>query len=165
MPATTQVYLRWDGVEGHRASYDKTALGKMMKGDTGDFVTKTFAQIQEGLGSLLTVEQLLGGVPPEKLQKLQDDAKEAAKGLNYFGETLGKLKPNKGSDASWAKMTKAYGENTKAVYDGTMKKDAAATTKALTMPRSAPVCSPPAWRGTLTSATSMPSACSLRRMA
>ena len=86
MPATTQVYLRWDGVEAHRGAYEKTAIGKMMKGDTGDFVTKTFAQIQEGLGSLLTVEQLLGGVPPEKLQKLQADASEAAKLLPMLGQ-------------------------------------------------------------------------------
>src|SRR5581483_5501425 len=42
LPATTQVYLRWDGVEAHRAAYEKTALGKMMKGDTGEFVSKTF---------------------------------------------------------------------------------------------------------------------------
>src|SRR6266481_5061545 len=76
LPASTQVYVRWDGVESHRGAYEKTALGKIMKGDTGDFVTKTFTQIQEGVGSLLTVEQLLGGVAPEKLQKLQADASE-----------------------------------------------------------------------------------------
>jgi cytochrome c556 len=56
-----------------------------------------------------------------------DDAKEAAKGLNYFGETLVKLTPTKGDKASWEKMAKKYGENTKAVYDAVEKKDAAAT--------------------------------------
>jgi hypothetical protein len=86
LPANTQVFVRWDGVEAHRAAYEKTALGKMMKGETGEFVTKTFAQIQDGLGSLLTVEQLLGGVGPEKLQKLQADAAEAAKLLPLLGE-------------------------------------------------------------------------------
>ena len=86
LPATTQLYVRWDGVEAHRAAYDKTALGKMMKGDTGNFVTKTFAQVQDGLGSLLTVEQLLGGVAPEKLQKLQADAKETANLLPLLGK-------------------------------------------------------------------------------
>jgi hypothetical protein len=86
LPAGAQIYLRWDGVEAHRPAYEKTALGKMMKGDTGDFVAKTFAQIQEGLGSVLTVEQLLGGVPPEKLQKLQADANEAAKLLPLLGK-------------------------------------------------------------------------------
>src|SRR5262249_30950470 len=39
LPAGTQLYLRWDGVEAHRAAYEKTALGKMMQGDTGKFIT------------------------------------------------------------------------------------------------------------------------------
>lgn len=56
-----------------------------------------------------------------------DDAKEAAKGLNYFGETLVKLTPSKGDKASWEKFAKMYGEQTKAVYDAVEKKDAAAT--------------------------------------
>src|SRR5262249_56692238 len=79
LPAGTQIYLRWDGIAAHRAAYGKTALGQMMQGDTGTFLASVFDQVQEGLGTLLTVEQLLGGVPPEKLQKLQADAAEAAK--------------------------------------------------------------------------------------
>jgi hypothetical protein len=86
LPAGTQVYLRWDGVEAHRAGYEKTALGKMMQGDTGTFVTNVFAQVQDGIGSLLTVDQLLGGVPPEKLQKMQADAAEAAKLMGVLGK-------------------------------------------------------------------------------
>ncbi len=79
LPATSQVYIRWDGVEGHRPAYDKTALGKMMKGDTGTFVTGIFGQVQDSLGSLLTVDQLLTGTPPDKLQKLQKSAAESGK--------------------------------------------------------------------------------------
>jgi hypothetical protein len=86
LPAGAQIYLRWDGVEAHRPAYEKTAIGKMMKGETGDFIVKTFAQIQEGLGSLLTVEQLLGGVKPEDLQKLRADAAETAKLLPLLGK-------------------------------------------------------------------------------
>src|SRR5262249_61606987 len=33
LPATTQLYLRWDGIEAHRADYEKLALGQMLKGD------------------------------------------------------------------------------------------------------------------------------------
>jgi hypothetical protein len=77
LPAGTQVYLRWDGVEAHRASYEKTALGKMMQGDTGAFIAGTFTQLQDTLGSALTAQQLLAGTPPAKLQKLQADAAEA----------------------------------------------------------------------------------------
>jgi hypothetical protein len=83
----TQVYLRWDGIEAHRAAYSKTALGKMMQGDTGTFIQGVFTQIQEGIGTLLTVEQLLGGVPPEKLQQMQADGAEAAKVLSVIGQT------------------------------------------------------------------------------
>ena len=44
LPATTQVYVRWDGVDSHRPAYEKTALGKMMKGRLDGFhmtATKT----------------------------------------------------------------------------------------------------------------------------
>src|SRR5205807_8980172 len=76
LPATTQVYLRWDGVEAHRPAYEKSALGQMMQGDTGGFVTDLYGQLQEGLNALLTVDQLLGGVAPDKLAKMQADANE-----------------------------------------------------------------------------------------
>ena len=79
LPATTQVYLRWDGVDAHRASYEKTGLGQMMNGDTGRFVADLYGQIQDGLSALLTVDQLLGGVAPDKLAKMQADATEASK--------------------------------------------------------------------------------------
>lgn len=86
MPAGAQVYMRWDGIEAHRAAYEKTALGKTMQGDTGKFVTNLFTQMQESLGGLLTVQQLLGGVPPEQLQKLQADAAQAPKLLSLLGQ-------------------------------------------------------------------------------
>jgi hypothetical protein len=79
LPATTQVYLRWDGVEAHRPAYAKSALGQMMQGDTGGFVNDLYGQIQDGLSALLTVDQLLGGVAPDKLAKMQADANESAK--------------------------------------------------------------------------------------
>jgi hypothetical protein len=86
LPATTQVYLRWDGVEAHRAAYDKTALAKMMKGDTGAFFAGGFGDVQKTLSSLLTAQAILTGTPPEQLQKLQADAAEAAKALDLFGK-------------------------------------------------------------------------------
>jgi hypothetical protein len=79
LPATTQLYLRWDGYPAHALSYNKTALGKMLSGDTGTFITKLYSQLQEGAASVLTVDQLLGGIPPEKLKQLQTDANEATK--------------------------------------------------------------------------------------
>jgi hypothetical protein len=85
LPAGTQIYVRWDGIDAHRPAYAKTALGKMMAGDTGMFISSVFNQIQDGLGSLLTVEQLLRGEAPEKLQERQADAAEASKLLGMLG--------------------------------------------------------------------------------
>jgi hypothetical protein len=103
LPATTQLYLRWDGYPAHAAAYNKTALGKMLNGDTGTFITKLYAQIQEGASSVLTVDQLLNGIPPEKLQQIQADANQATKlpalvGTNGFilAGDLGSLTPPQG---------------------------------------------------------------------
>jgi hypothetical protein len=79
LPDGAQIYLRWDGIEAHRPAYEKTAIGQMMKGDTGTFVDGAFGQLQESLGALLTVQQLLEGVPPKALKQLQDDAADAPK--------------------------------------------------------------------------------------
>jgi hypothetical protein len=38
LPPSTQIFFRWDGCDAHRAAYEKTALGKMMQGDTGKFL-------------------------------------------------------------------------------------------------------------------------------
>jgi hypothetical protein len=86
LPAATQFYLRWDGIAAHKDAYAKTALGKMMAGDTGVFITNVFNQIQDGLGSLLTVEQLLRGEAPEKLAERQADAAEASKLLGILAQ-------------------------------------------------------------------------------
>ena len=84
LPVGTQLYVRWDGVAAHVPSYSKTALGKMMMGDTGVFVASVYKQIQEGLGSVLTVEQLLRGEAPETLQARQADVTEAGKLLGVL---------------------------------------------------------------------------------
>jgi hypothetical protein len=86
LSAKSQIYIRWDGIADHRASYDKTAIGKMMKGDTGVFVTSIVGQFQESLGSLLTVDQLLTGTPPDKLAKLQKHATESGKLLPLLAD-------------------------------------------------------------------------------
>jgi hypothetical protein len=86
LPAGVQAYIRWDGMKAHRDAYSKTALGKMMAGDTGKFVDSVFGQMQETAGGLLTVQSLLGGAAPEKLQKLTADATQAAKLLPILGD-------------------------------------------------------------------------------
>jgi hypothetical protein len=85
LPGGAQLYVRWDGIDAHRAAYAQTGVGKMLAGDTGAFAQSLYRQLQEGLGALLTVDQLLGGVPPDKLQALQNDAAEATKVLELIG--------------------------------------------------------------------------------
>ena len=60
-----------------------------------------------------------------------DEAQEYAKTLAFFGENLGKNKPPKGDEKSWATLTKAYAEATKATYKATQAKDAKAVNKGL----------------------------------
>jgi len=45
LPAGTQLYVRWDGIDAHRAAYAQTGLGKMLAGDTGAFAQSLFRQI------------------------------------------------------------------------------------------------------------------------
>ncbi|HZZ79468.1 MAG TPA: hypothetical protein VFE62_13170 [Gemmataceae bacterium] len=49
LPAKSQLYFRWDGMQTHRAAFDKTALGQMMKGDTGKFLDELWAYANENL--------------------------------------------------------------------------------------------------------------------
>lgn len=79
LPATTQLYARWDGVKAHGNAYATTALGKMLAGDTGTFLAGLVKQLQEMSGTVLTEEQLLKGLPPERLQKIQADVADAIK--------------------------------------------------------------------------------------
>jgi hypothetical protein len=85
LPATTQLYFRWDGIDAHRADYEKLAIGKMLAGDTGKFLINTFDQFQDLLGGAI-VQEILQGTPPDKLQKIQADALEAPKFLSALSQ-------------------------------------------------------------------------------
>jgi hypothetical protein len=84
LPATTQLYLRWDGIAAHRAAYQKTALGQMLRGDTGKFLAAVYAQLQAQSGTLLS-DRLLQGAKPEVLEKTLADAAQAPKLLEWVG--------------------------------------------------------------------------------
>jgi hypothetical protein len=86
LPAGTQLYIRWDGIDAHKGAYEKTALGKILKGDTGKFIQSVYKQVQETLSSGLTVQGLLGGAAPDNLEKLTADAAEAPKLLPLLGQ-------------------------------------------------------------------------------
>jgi hypothetical protein len=69
LPPGSQIYLRWDGFEKHRAAFDKTALGKMLAGDTGKFLKGMVAYIEKqfdalaGAGAPPQVVEILKGLP------------------------------------------------------------------------------------------------------
>src|SRR5258708_27565540 len=86
LSANTQVYVRWDGLKAHRAAYEKTALGKMMQGDTGKFFAGAFSLVNDTMASALTEQGLLRGTKPEDLQKLQNDAVQASKLLGLLSD-------------------------------------------------------------------------------
>jgi hypothetical protein len=85
LPAGTQVYFRWDGIEAHRSAYAQTALGKMLAGDTGRFLASALNQIQDLAATGLTGQQLLQGIPPEQLQQIQKAVADAPKFLALLG--------------------------------------------------------------------------------
>jgi len=100
LPASTQLYARWDGVTAHANAYSKTAMGKMLAGDTGKFLASLVRQIQDTSAKMLTGEQVLKGVDPERLQQIQADVGEAMKlvpALAVHGVVIGlevqKLEP------------------------------------------------------------------------
>ncbi len=78
LPASTQIYLRWDGIDAHQQAYGQTSVGHLMKGDTGAFITGLFDKLQTGGAALLTIETLRRGLDPKTLKKMQADAKAAA---------------------------------------------------------------------------------------
>jgi cytochrome c556 len=60
-----------------------------------------------------------------------DAAEAPGKKLKKLGEGLVKLKPNKGDDKSWEKLTKEYKENTEDLYTAIEKKDKAKAQESL----------------------------------
>src|SRR5262245_37584476 len=82
----TQVYLRWDGLDAHRAAFDKTALAKILQGDMGRFFSESIKQAKDKVGAILSIDQMLGGLPPDQVQKIQTDGAEALKLLDVLGK-------------------------------------------------------------------------------
>ncbi len=47
LPGGSQLYLRWDGMDKHRAAFDKTAVGQMLKDDTGKFLGELWSYLNQ----------------------------------------------------------------------------------------------------------------------
>ena len=96
----------------------------------GDEKEKTYS-IEEIMKRHTGAKSLLKGVGVQVKEGKWEEAKDGAKMLKAFGESLGKNKPPKGEETSWKKLTEQYKENTAAVAKAVDKKDAKGATDAL----------------------------------
>jgi cytochrome c556 len=71
-----------------------------------------------------------------------EDAQKLVAEMKPLSEALGKNQPNKGEQASWEKLTKAFVENTLALEEGVKDKDLKAVEKAVEdfQPKSCKTC-------------------------
>ena len=49
LPPKSQLYFRFDGMSKHQEAFDKTALGKTLKGDTGKFLEEIWNFAQDNI--------------------------------------------------------------------------------------------------------------------
>ena len=78
LPATSQFYVRWDGIRSHQAAYDRSARGQMFTGDTGRAVVAVKQFLLDRLHDSVTGDALSRGQTPEQLIQLNADCKELA---------------------------------------------------------------------------------------
>lgn len=105
---STQLYLRWDGITPHKAAYEGSALGAVMKGPTGDSVRALLAKGPKLLGSSLLADPLQEGRPPAELKAVHADLKHlerivdllADKGVIVAAEARGPRPTLKGVGAA-----------------------------------------------------------------
>src|SRR5262249_40631371 len=60
LPGKSQLYFRFDGMKKHQAAYEKTAVGKMMQGETGKFLDELWKYTQEQILNVAQNEPKVG---------------------------------------------------------------------------------------------------------
>lgn len=60
LPAKSQLYFRFDGMKKHKADYDKTAVGKMMQGETGKFLDELWKWAYEQIQNVAQKQPKVG---------------------------------------------------------------------------------------------------------
>lgn len=86
LPASTQLYVRWDGISAHADAYKKSVLGAVMAGPTGDSVRGALAKLPKLLGGSLLADPLLEGKPPAELKADLADLKAAEKLIELIAD-------------------------------------------------------------------------------
>ena len=79
LPPSTQLYVRWDGIAAHKEAYQKSVLGDLMAGPTGDSVRALLARGPKLVGSSVLADPLLDGKPPAELKANLADLKAVEK--------------------------------------------------------------------------------------
>lgn len=80
LPGGTQIYFRWDGFSAHRPAFEKTAVGQMMKGDTGKFLDALWDWINDAA-------DLAGQADPQAPAMIKD-ALKALSGVGRNGVAI-----------------------------------------------------------------------------
>jgi hypothetical protein len=92
LPPGSQLYLHWDGFDKHQEAYGKTAVARMMKGDTGKFLHALVKTLSKQLKTVMA-----GHLDKELVQTLLDSCGGIIQttGKNGFalGVELRKLDP------------------------------------------------------------------------
>jgi hypothetical protein len=79
LPASTQLFVKWDGIAAHRDAYKNSFWGDLMAGPTGDSVRALLARGPKLLGSSVLADPLLDGKPPAELKANLADLKAVEK--------------------------------------------------------------------------------------
>jgi cytochrome c556 len=113
-------------------------LGNLVAEDKEKKVPSVHDIMEEGhSGKKSLIKQITNAVKDSKW----DDAAKPSERFKFFGESIGKNKPETGSEESWKKLTEAYKKTTAEIAEGVKKKDKAAVDKALkTMAGSCKAC-------------------------
>jgi hypothetical protein len=67
LPSSTQVYVRWDGVQRHREAYRRSAFGQMLHGELGRTLRALRRRVETELKLRAVGDRLLEGAPPDVL--------------------------------------------------------------------------------------------------
>lgn len=79
LPATTQVYFRWDGVPAHRDRYSQVTVGRLLEHDLAGLLKFALDAIPRSMQQEFVDARLLDGAAPAKLAELQADVAKAGR--------------------------------------------------------------------------------------
>lgn len=86
LPASTQLYVRWDGIAAHNKAYKDSIWGPVMAGPTGDSVRALLARGPKLLGATVLADPLLDGKSPLELKASLADLKSAEKLIELIAD-------------------------------------------------------------------------------